>query len=338
MPMNKVVAAAIRGITRLRPNITESYMSQRFFEDASAKFAIANPRCRIDDIDVAADDGHVIPIRVYTPLDIDFSIRNGLHVDEDFRGTILFFHGGGWANGDVWFYNDACTRTAIRLERRVVSVDYRRSPEHRFPASVEDCYEIARRLFAKEILPDVVPERIVLFGDSAGGNLAAVVSLMARDRGEFMPQNQMLLYPLTYNDHSEGSLFASVRENGEDYLLTREDIEGYVGMYLSRPKDYNDPYFAPLLAPDLSRQPRTLLISAEFCPLRDEGETYAARLADEGNEVECFRMLNGVHGYFLYPTVLDLVRSTYDVMRHFLDGSEPDQKGDPKWMELLAGS
>lgn len=336
--MNKVVAAAIKGITHLRPDITQSYQQQRLLEDASAKLTFTNPRCRIDHKTVTAPDGREIPLRVYTPLDIDFSLKGGLHVDEDFRGTILFFHGGGWANGDAAFYNDACARTALRLERRVVSVDYRRSPEHRFPASVEDCYEAARQLYAKKILPDVAPERIVLFGDSAGGNLAAVVSLMARDRGEFAVESQMLLYPLAYSDHSLRSPFDSIRDNGEDYLLTRQDIEDYVGLYLAKPDDYNDPYFAPLLCEDLSNQPRTLLISAEFCPLRDEGETYAARLADDGNEVECFRMLNGVHGYFLYPTVLDLVRSTYDVMKHFLDGTDLDGKGDRTWMELLAGS
>lgn len=336
--MNKVVAAAIKGITHLRPNIADSYLQQRHFEDASAKLIVADPRCRIDYLDVLSADGHAIPVRVYTPLDIDFSFRSGLHVNEDYRGTILFFHGGGWANGDAAFYNDSCMRTALKLERRVVSVDYRRSPEHRFPSSVEDCYEVARQLFAKEILPDVVPEHITLFGDSAGGNLASVVSLMARERGEFMPMRQMLLYPLTYSDHSDTTIFDSVRENGQDYLLTQRDIQDYVGLYLAKPEDYNDPHFAPLLSPDLSGQPRTLLISAEFCPLRDEGEAYAARLAADGNDVACFRMLNGVHGYFLYPTVLDLVRNTYDVMKHFLDDTELDPKGETPWMELLAGN
>lgn len=336
--MNKVVATAIKGITHLRPNIADSYQQQRLLEDASARLVVADPRCRIDYMSVEATDGHSIPVRVYTPLDIDFSLKSGLHVSEDYRGTILFFHGGGWANGDAAFYNDSCMRTALKLERRVVSVDYRRSPEHRFPTPAEDCYEVARQLFAKELLPDVVPEHITLFGDSAGGNLTSVVSLMARDRGEFMPTSQMLLYPLTYSDHSMTTIFDSVRDNGQDYLLTRQDIVDYVGLYLAKPEDYDNPYFAPLLATDLSRQPRTLVISAEFCPLRDEGETYAARLAADGNDVQCFRMLNGVHGYFLYPTILDLVRSTYDVMRHFLDGSELDRRGEPSWMELLAGS
>lgn len=333
--MNRIALAAVKAITKLRPNITDAYKTQRVAEEATAKLTIASPRCRIDDLSVTAPDGYEIPIRVFTPLDIDFSLRTGLHVDEDFRGTILFFHGGGFANGDVDFYADTCMKMAIRLERRVIAVDYRRSPEHKFPAALNDCYEVARQLFAKEILPDVDPEHIVLFGDSAGGNLAAVVSLMARDRGEFTPRTQILLYPLTYNDHSETSLFDSVRENGEDYILTREDINGYLDMYLSTPEDVNNPYFAPLLETDLTNQPRTLVITAEYCPLRDEGETYAARLELEGNDVMCVRVLNAVHGYFLYPSVFGFVRDTYRIIESFLDHQPLPEEDDGAWLALI---
>ncbi len=337
MPLNKAALAAIKLITRLKAgeSIQDSYKQQRDAEDASAKLTLASPRCRIDSISATARDGYEIPLKVFTPLDIDFSLRNGLHVNDDFRGTILFFHGGGWANGDVDFYSDACMRTALRLERRVVSVDYRRAPEHKFPTALEDCYEVARQLFAGTLLYDVDPEHIVLFGDSAGGNLAAAVSLMARDRGEFQPQTQMLLYPLVYDDHSPTTIFDSVRDNGEDYLLTREEIVGYVDMYLSSLADMESPYFAPLIADDLSQQPRTLVISAEYCPLRDEGEAYAARLQADGNQVECFRVIDGVHGYFLYPSVFSLVRDTYTIMKHFLDGDELPGGGNAAWLELL---
>ena len=333
--MNRVALAAVKAITKLRPDITEGYKTQRAAEEATSKLVIPDPRCRIDDSTVPAPDGYPIPIRIFTPLDVDFSLRSGLQVDEDFEGTILFFHGGGFANGNIDFYTDTCMKMAIHLERRVVSVDYRRSPEHRFPAALNDCYTVARALFAGEILSDVDPEHIVLFGDSAGGNLAAVVSLMARDSGDFTPRAQILLYPLVYNDHSEQSLFDSVRTNGEDYLLTREDIEGYVSMYLAKPEDYLDPHFAPLLEMDLSDQPRTLVITAEYCPLRDEGETYAARLELEGNEVECVRVLDAVHGYFLYPSVFGFVRDTYRVIEHFLDGEVLVKEDDAKWLVLI---
>lgn len=335
--MNRIALAAVKAITRLRPNIKDGYKQQRAAEDLSAKLMIANPRCRIDDATVTALDGYAIPIRIFTPLDVDLSLRNGLHVDENVQGTILFFHGGGWANGDVDFYADICTKMALKLERRVVAVDYRRSPEHPFPAAPSDCYEVARQLFAGTILPDIDPARIVLFGDSAGGNLAAVVSLMARDTGEFTPRTQVLLYPLTYSDHSTTTIFDSVRDNGEDYLLTREDIESYINMYLVDANDYESPYFAPLLALDLSDQPRTLVITAEYCPLRDEGETYAARLEADGNEVECVRVLDAVHGYFLYPSVFGFVRDTYRIIENFLDGEVLVADDDAKWLLLLGG-
>lgn len=224
MPMNPAVQAVIKAITRLQPDVANSWNSQRKVEDAAGKLTVADPRCRIDEITATADDGYEIPLRVFTPLDIDFSLKRGLHVNEDHRGTILYLHGGGWANGDVEFYSDACMRTALKLERRVIAVDYRRSPEYRFPTALEDCYATARQLFAGELIRDADPANIVLMGDSAGGNLTAAVSLLARERGEFRPRTQILLYPLVYNDHSETTLFDSVRHNGEDYILTRQAI------------------------------------------------------------------------------------------------------------------
>ena len=307
MPISKAVLAAFKAASRLKPDIKETYEAQRVAEDVLGKLALPNPRCRIDEASALMPDGYEVPLRVFTPLDIDFSLASGLKVTEDSRGTILFFHGGGWVNGTVDFYLDACTTMALRLERRVVAVDYRRAPEH-----------------------------LVLFGDSAGGNLAAVVSLMARDRGEFAPHTQMLLYPATYNDHDPAtSLFESVRENGEDYLLTWRDVVGYMELYVKGPEDFSNPYFAPLLAPDLGRQPRTLVVTAEYCPLRDEGEAYAARLELEGGDVQCYRVLDAVHGYLLYPSVFNIVKDTYRIMKHFLDGDGLEQEDEAAWLELL---
>lgn len=335
MPMNPAVAAIVKALTLLQPDISSSYAGQRKAEDAAAKLTIADPRCRIDNLTATAPDGYEIPLRLFTPLDIDFSLKSGLHVNEDHKGTILYLHGGGWANGDVDFYSDACMRTALKLERRVLAADYRRSPEHRFPAALEDSYEVARQLFAGELIADVDPEHIVLMGDSAGGNLTAGVSLLARERGDFAPRTQILLYPLTYNDHSETTLFDSVRDNGEDYILTRQTIVDYIDLYLSKPEDFVDSRFAPLIASSLADLPRTLVVTCEYDPLRDEGEAFAARLEAEGTEAVCFRLYNAVHGYFLYPSVFSLVRDTYRLIEHFLDDVPLPASGDLPWLTLL---
>ena len=120
MALNKAILAAFKAASRLSPDIRSSYKAQRVAEDLVGAINLPNPRCRIDDIVAVAPDGYEIPLRVFTPRDIDFSWRDGLQVTDDFRGTVLFFHGGGWANGNVAFYTDACMTTASRLERRVV--------------------------------------------------------------------------------------------------------------------------------------------------------------------------------------------------------------------------
>ena len=145
---------------------------------------------------------------------------------------------------------------------------------------------------------------------------------MARDRGEFMPRTQMLLYPVVGNDYNpEASPFESVRTNGTDYILTAQDMADYIDMYRSSVADLTNPYFAPLTAHDLSNQPRTLVLSAEYCPLRDEDEAYARRLQLVNDNVSCYRIHDGIHGYLLNTSAVGLVATTYRIIEHFLDGT-----------------
>jgi acetyl esterase/lipase len=182
---------------------------------------------------------------------------------------------------------------------------------------VEDCYAVAYELFTSHI-PGVDPDDITLIGDSAGGNIAAAVSLMARDRGAFLPNRQILIYPSTASDHSDVSPFASVRDNGTDYLLTSKRIESFIELYRSSDDDVRNPYFAPLLASDFSRQPRTLIITAEYCPLRDEGEAYGAELRAAGNETQIVRIPDALHSYMMLPPRFTHVRQTYKIINDFL--------------------
>lgn len=232
--------------------------------------------------------------------------------------VLLFFHGGGWSTGGGASYDGVCSTMARLTGHTVVSVDYRLAPEHKFPCALEDCYCAARELFLNPSVLNTAPDKITLIGDSAGGNLAAAVSLLARDKGEFLPSRQILLYPATYNDHTVNSPFASVIENGEDYLLTSKRICDFVDMYIGSVQDYMSEYFAPLLAKRFTDQPKTLVITAQYDPLRDEGEEYARRLARAGNKVELTRIENALHGFISLPAGLTQVKNAYDTINRFL--------------------
>jgi acetyl esterase len=252
-------------------------------------------------------DGYDIPVRIFSAS------------GDYWHPVLLFFHGGGWVTGNIESYNNVCANMAKLTGNTVVSVEYRLAPEYRYPTAPEDCYHVAREIFLNsERLFRIKPEEITLIGDSAGGNLAAVVSLMARDRKEFFPTRQILIYPSTNNDFSENSVYASIVENGSDYLLTAKKLRDYMELYRSDEKDINDPYFAPILSKDLSKQPKTLIITAEFDPLRDEGEAYGKKLEEHGNEVKIHRLQDAFHGFFSLSPKFELVQNCYKYINDFL--------------------
>lgn len=247
-----------------------------------------------------------IPVRIFRPIKNENS------------GVMIFFHGGGWVTGNIDTYTNVCVNMANQTGNTVVSVDYRLAPEYPFPNGLEDCYYVAKEIFQNPKLLNCKRSDITLIGDSAGGNLAAAVSLMARDKGDFLPSKQILIYPATYNDHTENSPFPSIRENGRDYLLTSKQIQDYMDLYAPRIEDRQSPYLSPLLAKDLSNQPATLIITAQYDPLRDEGEAYGMRLKEAGNKVKMFRMKDAVHGFFSLPWKSEYVIETYAIINSFL--------------------
>lgn len=253
-------------------------------------------------------EGYEIPVRIFEPD----TVRS--------KEILLFFHGGGWVIGNIESYTKPCACLAKALGRRVFSVDYRLAPEFPFPYAINDCYRVSQAILENCHLLGAAPEDIVLMGDSAGGNLAACVSLMARDRGGLRPSRQILLYPATGNDHSEEGGFPSARQCGRDYLLTSKRVCDYVDLYIQREADFYSPYFAPLLAEDLSLQPETLIITAEFDPLRDEGEAYGEKLISFGNSAQIFRLRDALHGFFTLPRRFVHVQRTYSLIETFLNG------------------
>ncbi len=303
MAINPAVRAAIKAISYVGPDIKKTYRLSRKLSDMLARLYTAPEDYVIWEHKVERQ-GYNIPVRVFSP-------------PKPVEKALVFFHGGGWVTGNIDTYNRTCVDLCSQTGQMVIAVDYRLAPEHRFPAGLEDCYAVLQDLYRGEF-EGLSPENITLIGDSAGGNLAAAVSLLARDRGEFLPARQILIYPATWNDHSETSPFPSVLENGTDYLLTAKHLQDYLNLYRFAPDDINNPYFAPLLMKDLSRQPDTLMITAEFCPLRDEGEAYARALAQAGNRVEMYRVKDALHGFFTLPASFSQVQELYAQINRFL--------------------
>ncbi|MDO4546482.1 MAG: alpha/beta hydrolase [Clostridia bacterium] len=310
MAINKAIRVALKALSYpASMDLEKTFVAQRLFEVVKAPLS---PLYKLWDHRIERD-GHEIRIRIYNPQE-QADMR-------DDKRVLLFFHGGGWVHETIDTYNNVCRALSRATGCRVASVEYSRAPEHAFPQALEDCYSAARAIYQNPDEFDIEADEIMLIGDSAGGNLAAATSLMARDRGEFVISGQILIYPATWYDHSATSPFQSVHDNGEDYLLTSKRIQEYMAWYAGDNPDCRfNPYFSPLNSTDFSNQPRTLVITAEYDPLRDEGEAYAMKLREAGNDAWYIRMPDMLHGYFALPSRFAPVRQTHDIIISFLNG------------------
>ena len=264
---------------------------------------------------------HAVPIRIFFPNEKSFRESEEKKHNIQDKKMLLFIHGGGWVTESIDNYERICARLANATGQYVVAVEYRLAPEDKFPAGLEDCYAVAKTLYSGDFMLNIKPENITLIGDSAGGNLCAALSLLARDYGEFMPKRQILIYPAVNNCYTEKSPYKSVQENGQDYLLTAIKMEDYLKLYESSTEDRQNPYFAPILEKDLSHMPETLILTAEFDPLRDEGEEYGKRLKEAGNYVEIHRIPDALHGYFALGIRFLHVQESFEIMNRFLNKS-----------------
>ncbi len=240
------------------------------------------PLPKVEDLRLNGPDG-AIPIRIYWPERLEPS------------PALVYFHGGGWVVCDLDTHDVICRAIARRSGAVVVSVDYRLAPEHKFPAAVIDCYAATRWVSENAERLGIDPLRISVGGDSAGGNLAAVVSLQSRNEAGPHIAQQILVYPVT-DLSSFGT--PSYEEFAEGYGLTASEMEWFRAHYLARPGDARCVHASPLLAPDLRGLPPALVITAECDPLRDEGEAYARRLAEAGVRVRQTRYAGMIHPFF----------------------------------------
>jgi len=279
------------GLTQMAPfeTLTPKEARARFEDLAEARRQMAvEPVNQVRNLTIPGPAGE-IPIRVYSPK------------VESPSPALIYFHGGGWVLGDLESHDHVCRALANSASCVVISVDYRLAPEHKFPAAVHDSYAAVEWIAERAGELGVDRSRIAVGGDSAGGNLAAVVSQIARDRSGPSIAYQLLIYPGTDMQMS----MPSIDENADGPLLTKAAIQWFVNHYLNGEADRTDPLASPLLASNLQRLPPAFIITAECDPLRDEGEEYGRRLEEAGVDVDVQRYDGMPHGFFSFGAALD---------------------------------
>jgi acetyl esterase len=224
-----------------------------------------------------------IPVRAYRPLG----------AGDRPLPALVYYHGGGWVLGDIETVDNLCRRLANASGCSVVSVDYRLSPEHKFPVPLEDSFEAARHVSERADSFGIDRDRLAVGGDSAGGNLAASVALKARGRDDLPIAFQLLFYPIVDRSFETPSYL----ENSEGYGLSRDMMIWYWDQYLSRPEDGRTPLASPLREPDLSGLPPALVVTAGYDVLRDEGREFARRLREAGVPAEERHYPGMIHGF-----------------------------------------
>jgi len=245
-----------------------------------------------------------VPVRIYRPADGELPV-------------VVYFHGGGWVIGDIETHDGHCRELANKLNSVIVAVDYRLAPESRYPAAAEDCYAATKWVSENASSLRVDAARVAVMGDSAGGNLAAVVALMSRDRGGPSIACQVLVYPIT--DYPLTT--SSYEEFANDHLLTKDAMQWFWEQYVPSEADRTERYCSPLRAlrgESLADLPPALVLTAECDPLRDEGEDYGRRLTDAGVSCRVIRYDGAIHGFIRHSHRFEQARSAIREMASWL--------------------
>ncbi|MET7517728.1 alpha/beta hydrolase [Streptomyces sp. NPDC005480] len=288
MPLDPAAKAVIEMaepyFPRLGTEVLDATEARRILAAQPQPEAEPVPVARLEDRRLPGPAGAPeVPVRMYWPAEEATDLP-----------VVIFCHGGGWVLCDLDTHDRTCRAMSNATGAIVVSVDYRKAPEHRFPAAVDDTYAVFSWVTGHAAGLGGDPARIAVAGDSAGGNLAAALTLMARDRSGPMPRFQLLVYPVL--DHAQDT--ASYRENALGYFTTADHLRWYWQQYLGEEGDGTHPYASPLRAVDLAGLPPAHIVTAEYDPLRDEGEAYGRRLRQAGVEAEVQRYDGVVHGFF----------------------------------------
>ena len=300
-PHPQVVALLERARLSPLPTMDQvpAFVARRMYRERCIAVSPPAPRTGPITLLLAPSAAGPVAIRAYRPA--------GAGQDEVLP-ALVYFHGGGWTIGDPDTHDVLCRQLANGARCAVFSVDYRLAPEAPFPAAVDDCFAATRYVFANEKVLKINARQLALGGDSAGGNLATVVALMARDAGAARPCCQLLIYPAT--DQRFGT--ASYLRNGEGFLLTGKLMEKFRDYYLPRPADYLDWRASPALAKSLAGLPPAYVMTCGFDPLLDEGRAYAERLKKEGVDTRYREYPDMVHGYILFGGAVDTANAAVE--------------------------
>ena len=302
--MNKIIKSVIKKVSNQEISVKKNYKLFRLLQN------IVSPNFfnRDDYKDVVFSiDTRNIKCRVFEPDKNNKQLK-----------AIIFIHGGGWVSGSVESYTKTCIELSKATNRMVIAIDYRLAPEYPYPAGFDDCYDVVNLIMNNLDKIGLDKKDICLMGDSAGGNLVAAISLKSRITKDFKIKKQILLYPALQSDYSKNTKYKSVIENGEDYLLTRKQLEDYMDLYADNPKYLDSPYVAPLKAAFPFFQPKTLIITADKDPLRDEGKSYARKLKLFFNKVTYYNFKGAMHGFLSYPIGKKYKGKAYDKIIKFL--------------------
>jgi acetyl esterase len=254
---------------------------------------------------VASFAGSSVPVRVYTSE------------QRDTQKVLLYFHGGAFFSGSLETHDAVARSLAKSTGYRVVSVSYRLAPEYAYPAGLDDCFTVLQWILAGNNGLDWDGKNLVLAGDSSGGTFVAATVAKAKDAGITQISGQVLFYPSVDLDFDE-SRYASLVENAKGFGLETIALKPHNSFYIASGASAADPLVSPIKRADLSGQPRALIITAEFDPLRDEGEAYAQRLKDAGVEVELSRYAGATHGFVQYWSWLPEFAPVFQQVAEFL--------------------
>jgi len=308
--MKKIVSDVIKKVTNSDLNMKKNYKLFRLLQSIVMN-DFTNSKS-YEDIEFDLDD-RIIEARVFN------KVTNP-------KGLIIYIHGGGWVLGSKESYTKACLELTEKTKRIVISIDYRLAPEYPFPNGLNDCYDCIKIIMNNLDKIGFNNKDVCLMGDSAGGNLVAATIIKMRETLDFKIEKQILLYPSLQADYSVNTKYKSVTKKGKDYFLTQKLLKEYISLYVKDKKDLDNPLVSPLKDKFPFFYPKTLIITSDNDPLRDEGRRYANKLKLCFNKIKYYNIVGAMHGFLNNPLDKKSKEYAYEKIIEFLGDINESKK------------